>query len=147
MKNGCLLALALAALLLAGCSTDMARAGRERAQLAAVHAAAGKPVSSFAYVAGTLYSWQPLNEREVLVYTRPRQAWLLNVGLCPELPYTVSLGLTAHVGRVSVLRDSVWVARGRYPCRIQKIQPVDVGKLKPVLAPRREGTVTPSSPM
>ncbi|HEX7339641.1 MAG TPA: DUF6491 family protein [Rhodanobacteraceae bacterium] len=135
---------ALAALLLAGCSLAMPRAEREHAYLAAVHAAAGKPVDSFTFVSGSLYSWRPLDENEVLVYTRPRKAWLLNVGLCPELPYTPTIGLTSHVGRVSVMTDSVLVARGHFPCRIQKIQPVDVDQLKQAMAPRKGGTITPA---
>lgn len=121
--------LVLVALLLGGCAFAKANYQHEKAHLAAIHAAAGKPVGSFNDMLTTVYSWEPLNESELLIYTRPHQAWLLNVGLCPQLPYTPTIGLTSHVGQVSVGLDSVLVAHGHFPCTIQKIQPVDVKEL------------------
>ncbi|HET7266501.1 MAG TPA: DUF6491 family protein [Oleiagrimonas sp.] len=134
----------LAVLLLAGCTAFHARYQREQARLSAIHAAAGKPVSSFNYMATTMYSWEPLNEHELLVYTRPNQAWLLNVGLCPQLPYTVAIGLTSHVGQVSTMLDSVLVGGSSFPCTIQKIQPVDVGELKQRMQARKGAKIVPA---
>ncbi len=136
---------ACAALLLAGCAASQARYQQEQARLAAIHAAAGKPVGSFNFFTRTVWSWEPLNEQELIVYTRPNQAWLLNVGLCPQLPYTTSIGLTSHIGQVSTMRDSVLVHGGSFPCTIQKIQPVDVSQLKQQMRQRKGGTIVPES--
>lgn len=143
MKFLRLLSLLVLAMLLGACAANHARAQRDQARLAAVHAAAGKPVGSFNYMMSTLYSWQPLSEHELLIYTRPDKAWLLNVGVCPELPYTPAIGLTSHVGQVSTGLDSVIVNRGNFPCHIQKIQPVDVKLLKQKMAQRPGGKVVP----
>lgn len=122
-----LLVLVLSALLLAACAANQARVQQH---LAAIHAAAGEPVGSFNYMANTLYSWEPLSENELLVYTRPNRAWLLDVGLCPRLPSAFAIGLTSHVGQVSSHLDKVIVQGAMHPCYIQKIRPVDVNRLK-----------------
>ncbi len=137
--------LLLAASLLGGCATYQQSVQRQQARLAAIHAAAGKPVNSFRYDALTMYSWEPLGEHEVLVYTRPDKAWLLNVGLCPRLPYTPSIGITSHTGQVSTLLDSVLTQGGQYPCRIQKIQPVDVAMLRRHMQQHEGAKVVPES--
>lgn len=131
-------------LLLTACAANRAAAQRDQAKLAAVHAAAGEPVGSFNYMASTLYSWEPLSDNELLIYTRPNKAWLLNVGLCPELPYTVAIGLTSHVGQVSSGLDSVIVQGANFPCHIQKIQPVNVDQLKQI-EQRPGGKMVPES--
>lgn len=133
----------LALLLVAGCAANHARYQREQARLAAIHAAAGKPVSSFNYMAMTMYSWEPLSEHELLVYTRPDKAWLLDVGLCPQLPYAVAIGLTSHAGQVGTMLDSVLVGGGSFPCSIQKIRPVDVGELKRKMEARKGAKIVP----
>jgi hypothetical protein len=130
---------------LGGCAANHARAQRDQAHLQAVEAAAGKPVGAFSYVTNTLYSWEPLSRSELLIYTRPNQAWLLNVGLCQELPYTTAIGLTSHVGQVSTLRDSVIVQRALHPCTIQKIQPVDVSQLKHHMSTRGGAKIMPEA--
>lgn len=129
MKRFRFIACILAVLLLAGCAASRAHYQHEQARLAAIHAAAGEPVGSFSYLATSIYSWEPLNEHELLIYTRPRKAWLLNVGVCPQLPYAISIGVTSHVGQVSTGLDKVLVGGNNFPCFIQKIQPVDVNEL------------------
>lgn len=131
-------------LLLAGCATQPASADHDRARLKAIHAAAGDPVSSFSNTVTGLYSWEPLGNSELLIYTRPNRAWLLDLGICPDLPYTPAIGLTTHVGQVSARLDSVIVGRSRIPCRIQSIRPVDVKKLKETMDQRRGGNVVPA---
>lgn len=144
MKRYLAIAAVLATLLLvAGCAANRARYQREQARLAAIHAAAGKPVSSFNYMAMTMYSWEPLSEHELLIYTRPNEAWLLDVGLCPQLPYTVAIGLTSHVGQVGTMLDSVLVGGGNFPCTIQRIRPVDVGELKRKMQARDGAKIVP----
>lgn len=139
---GLVLSLVLA---LGGCAANQERAAQDQAHLAAVHAAAGKPVGSFNFFVSTLYSWEPLGQHEVLVYTRPDRAWLLDVGICPELPYALAIGITSHVGQVSSGIDSVVVGNGNFPCYIQKIRPVDVARLKQHSVPRTGGKMMPES--
>lgn len=139
------LAFVLVPALLAGCAASHARYQQEQARVAAIHAAAGKPVGAFNFTARNIWSWEPLSEQELIVYTRPNQAWLLNVGLCPELPYTPTIALTSHVGQVSTMRDSVVVRGGGFPCTIQEIRPVDVAKLLRQAQPRNGGTVVPAA--
>ncbi len=136
--------LAASFLALAGCAATQARAEREQAHAQAVHAAAGDPVGSFRYMAETLYSWEPLGDREVLIYTRPNRAWLLDVGMCPDLPFSQAIGLTSHTGQVSTGLDSVIVHGGNFPCRIQGIRPVDVKKLRQAADQRSGGKVVPA---
>jgi len=144
MKRYLAITVVLAALLtLVGCAANHARYQREQARLAAIHAAAGKPVNSFSYTATSMYSWEPLGEHELLVYTRPNKAWLLDVGLCPQLPYAVAIGLTSHVGQVSSMLDSVLVGGGDYPCSIQRIRPVDVAELKRKMQAREGAKIVP----
>ncbi|HET8553949.1 MAG TPA: DUF6491 family protein [Rhodanobacteraceae bacterium] len=143
MKHLRMLLLLAPVMLLGACAANHARAQRDQAHLAAVHAAAGKPVGSFNYMMSTLYSWEPLSENELLIYTRPDKAWLLNVGLCQELPYTTAIGLTSHVGQVSSGLDSVIVHGGNFPCHIQEIRPVDVKLLKQKMEQRSGGKVVP----
>lgn len=133
-----------ALLLLVGCAANHARYQREQARLTAIHAAAGKPVGSFNYMATTMYSWEPLSEHELLVYTRPNKAWLLDVGLCPQLPYAVAIGLTSHVGQVNTMLDSVLVGGGDFPCAIQQIRPVDVDALKRKMAAHKGAKIVPA---
>lgn len=137
----CVLAIAL----LAGCAASKARYQHEQARLAAIHAAAGKPVGSFNYMVTSMYSWEPLNEHELLIYTRPNKAWLLNVGICPQLPYAISIGITSHVGQVSTGLDKVLVGGGNFPCHIQKIQPVDVDELHKKMEARKGAKVVPET--
>src|SRR5699024_9080771 len=60
MKRYLAITVVLAALLtLVGCAANHARYQREQARLAAIHAAAGKPVNSFSYTATSMYSWEP----------------------------------------------------------------------------------------
>lgn len=123
--------------LLAACAASPAAQQRRAERTADYRAAAGAPVHSFTYI-HSLYSWEPIDERTLVVYTRPKQAWLLTVGPCPDLPYTVSIGLTEHVGQVSSGLDSVWTDRGQFPCHIQQIRPVDMDKVHAAQSERRK---------
>ncbi|AND69944.1 hypothetical protein ATSB10_24900 [Dyella thiooxydans] len=128
-------------------------------------AAAGPAQNSFLFY-NSLWSWEPLGTDRVVVYARPKQAWLLDVPGCIDLPFTNTIGLTSNLHRVSVGFDKVLTGRGGFgidrvqagrsgiPCTITRIRPVDVTKLKqaeverrPVEEkPRDSATVQPSKP-
>jgi hypothetical protein len=124
---------ACAALLGACSSVPYARRVAQRQ--AAYAAAAGAPVHRFHFF--TLYSWEPLGERQVVVYARPNQAWLLDVPGCVDLPFTNAIGLTSNIHQVSVGFDKVITGRRNFPCTITRIRPVDVKKLKQAEVQRR----------
>lgn len=128
-----LVALSLA-LLLVGCAGN---AARQQQAADDYRAAAGPPVKSF-FFNGTFYSWQPLDDHSLVVYTRPNKAWLLDVGSCPELPFTMSIGLSSSVDRVSVGFDKVLTGRGDFPCYITAIHPIDMDKVHAAQVKRRQ---------
>jgi len=81
------IALALvAAVLAAGCSS-VPLAQRQ----AAYAAAAGAPVNSFRFFT-PLWSWEALGPDQVVIYTKPKEAWLLDVPGCTDLPFTTRSG-------------------------------------------------------
>lgn len=129
---------------LAGCATSPTQVSPSR--LAAVHAAAGKPVGSFS-VSPTLgstaiYAWQSLSNDELLVYTRPREAWLLDLTPCPRLFRTPWFTLTSFMGQVDGF-SRVRVLRSEIPCQVQQIRPVDVSRLDGKMAHRPGALLVP----
>ena len=108
----------------------------------AYQSAAGAPVTSFRFFA-PLWSWEPLGSDQVVVYTRPKEAWLLDVPGCTELPFANVIGLTSNLDQVSVHFDKVLTGRGFVPCTIQQIRPVDVARLKSVEQAQRQITTQP----
>lgn len=114
-------------LLCAGCSS-VPYAQRMSERQAAYAAAAGAPVRSFNFF--SLYSWEPLSDTELAVYTQPNKAWLLDLGGCQELLFVNSIGLTSNVNQVMVGFDKVLTGRHNFPCTITQIRPVDVKSLK-----------------
>lgn len=118
--------IALAGMLAACSSVPYAQRASERQ--AAYAAAAGAPVRSFSFF--SLYSWEPLGDTQLAVYTRPNQAWLLDLGGCQDLNFVNSIGLTSSVNQVMVGFDKVLTGRHNFPCTITRIRPVDVKSLK-----------------
>lgn len=119
--------LALAGLLVA-CST-VPNAQRQQQRQAAYAAAAGAPVPHFSFV--TFWSWEPLSDSQLVVYTRPNQAWLLDLDhSCANLQFTNAIGLTSSFGQTWINFDKVLTGRRYLPCRIMRIRPVDVARLK-----------------
>ncbi|KRE85655.1 hypothetical protein ASG75_08780 [Rhodanobacter sp. Soil772] len=114
-------------LLCAGCSS-VPYAQRASERQAAYAAAAGAPVRSFNFF--NLYSWEPLSDTELAVYTQPNKAWLLDLGGCQELLFVNSIGLTSNINQVMVGFDKVLTGRHNFPCTVTRIRPIDVKSLK-----------------
>ncbi|WP_424683053.1 DUF6491 family protein [Frateuria sp. YIM B11624] len=126
----------VAAVLLAGCAS-VPRAERLSQRQAAYAAAAGAPVNSFRFFT-QLWSWEDLGPDQVVVYTKPKEAWLLDVPGCLELPFANAIGLTSNLNQVSINFDKVITGRNNIPCTIQRIRPVDVSRLKAVQQQQRQ---------
>lgn len=121
---------AMVAVALSACSS-VPYAERVSARQAAYAAAAGAPVRSFRFF--ELYSWEPLGNSQLAIYTRPSEAYLVTVmGPCPDLEFTNAIGLTSNLREVQVRFDKVLTGRRDFPCTIGEIRPVDLGKLKAV---------------
>lgn len=115
------------AVLLGACSS-VPYAQRQAQRQAVYASAAGAPVRSFHFY--NLYSWEPLSDTQLAVYTQANRAWLLDVNLCQNLQFANAIGLTSFAGDVSVNFDKVLAGRNFPPCFITQIRPIDVAKLK-----------------
>lgn len=124
-----LLATVAVAAALAGC----ARVGKDytarmQARQQAYAVAAGAPVNSFHYL--SLWSWEPLSDQQLAVYTRSNEAWLLDLdGKCRNLEFTNHIALTSSASEVLVKFDRVLTGPPDPPCFIKQIRPVDIAKL------------------
>lgn len=139
------LAVALALVgLLAACSS-VPYAQRQQQRQAAYLAATGAPVRSFRFFS-PIWSWEPLSDTQLVVYTRPNKAWLLDLdGGCQNLAFTNAIGLTSNLDEVSVNFDKVLTGRSHFPCTITGIRPVDVARLKIEQAKQRKVEAEPRS--
>ncbi|MFC5524478.1 DUF6491 family protein [Rhodanobacter ginsengisoli] len=137
------LGLLAASLGLAACSS-VPYSQRLAERQAAYAAAAGAPVHSFRFY-HSLWSWEPLGRDQLVVYTRPQQAFLLDAGGCLDLDYTNAIGLTSNLGEVSVGFDKVLTGRRNLPCTITQIRPIDVKRLKATQAQQRKIETEPRS--
>ena len=139
MKRLCLL-LALGFALTA-CATIPKQTDAEK--LALYRAQAGEPVKDFRYF-GSINGWNPLGDSALVVWTKPNQAYLLELyGPCSNLGFAPAITLSNTMGQVSARFDSVNVHGGGsshmdIPCRIQTIRPLDVKGLKQAQQELRE---------
>ena len=117
---------------LTACATAGRLSDAEKVELYRAHA--GEPVRDFRYY-GQLNGWTSLGDSALAVWTRPSEAWLLDLGgPCMDLSSAPTIGLTNHMGNVSAKFDSVIVYNTptgfRVPCRIRDIRPLDVKALR-----------------
>jgi len=138
-----MLVAAMLAATLAGCATTVKLSSDERLQLYRSHA--GAPVNSFKYF-GSLNGWTELGDSALAVWTRPNEAWLLNLGgPCMDLSYAPAITVTNMMGQVSARFDRVIVhgsgPMAHVPCRIDSIQPLDVKALRASEKEMREAKI------
>ena len=123
-----ILALALA---LAACASTPSMSDNDKLALYRAHA--GAPVSSIRYL-GRFDSWTDLGDSALAIWTRPSEAWLLELsGPCNGLDFAQAIGLSSQTGMVSARFDHVLVRNGgmpEIPCMIQTIRPLDAKAIK-----------------
>ncbi|RDI98571.1 hypothetical protein DVT68_08560 [Dyella solisilvae] len=123
------LAMVAVAAALAGCT----RVGKDytarlEARQQAYVAAAGAPVDRIHYF--SLWSWEPLADDQLAIYTRSNEAWLVDLdGKCRNLRFTNHIALTSSASEVLVNFDRVLTGPPDPPCFIKQIRPVDLAKL------------------
>lgn len=115
-------------------------------RLAIYRANAGEPVNSFRYF-GRLDGWTSLGDSALAVWTRPNEAWLLELGSrCPELDFAMAITVTNQAGTVYSRFDKVQpLGQGAVsiPCIIQQIRPLDTRAIKADEAELREASAAP----
>jgi hypothetical protein len=131
-------ATAAALIVLAGCAST--RMG-EAEKLAIYRAAAGETVGSFSYL-GRISGWTPIDDSNIAVWTKPREAWLLTFhGRCEDIDFAPVIGLTSQSSRVYAGFDKVLVHSPgsiQMPCRIREIRELDTTKVKAAEKAARE---------
>ncbi|ALN65070.1 hypothetical protein GLA29479_4230 [Lysobacter antibioticus] len=138
---------ALALLLLSACASNPKMDDAQRLALYRAHAAA--PVDSFQYF-GRIDGWTPLGDSALAVWTKPNQAYLLELqGRCPDLDFASAISVSNQMGRVHSRFDKVTVL-GRQsikmPCFIGRILPLDVKAIKQAQRDMREAGTMPEDP-
>jgi uncharacterized protein DUF6491 len=124
-----LLVLALAA---SACATGKMS---DTEKLAFYRSHAQAPVASFRYL-NRIDGWTPLGNSAVAIWTRPNEAYLLEVaGPCPDLDFAQAISLTSQSGIVYTRFDKIIPRSGMgaqppIPCPIHEIRPLDVKALK-----------------
>jgi len=118
-------------LALAGCATT-GLTSADRLELYRAHA--GPPQKDM-QIFGTLNGWTELGDSALAVWTRPSEAYLLELaGPCTDLSSAPAIGLTSRMGRVSAPFDKVLVrdptGGPRVPCFIKTIRKLDVKSLR-----------------
>ncbi len=137
------------AVLTAGCAS-MSSPREPGRDLARYQAVAGAPVDSMSF--WRLDSWEPLDDEHLVVWTSPREAYLLKVWPnCDWMVIVPSIGLTSSVHRVYKNIDKVIVPSrlnerfANRQCPISEIRPIDVPAYKRALVAER--AAQPSSGM
>ncbi len=119
---------------------------RDADRLALYRANAGASVDNFQYF-GRLDGWTPLGETAVAIWTRPSEAYLLELdGTCQDLDFANAITGTNQFGRVYRRFDKVVVlGRGtsQIPCWIRDIRPIDVKALKQAEKDKRAADAVP----
>ncbi|MBL8264125.1 MAG: hypothetical protein JNM58_17060 [Xanthomonadaceae bacterium] len=113
------------------CATDAAT--READRLALYRSHSGEPVDSIQYL-GSYSGWTPLGQKAFALWTRPSQAYLIDVhSPCIGLDFADSIGIRSFGGRISARFDQVYVrggAGGPSTCQIKEIRPLNVKALR-----------------
>jgi hypothetical protein len=127
---------------IAACSSYPRLTDAERLALYRDHA--GEPVRSFQLVGSRLNGWTSLGDTALAVWTRPNQAYLLELmGPCLDLGTAQAISISNMTSQVSARFDSVTVigglpSIGRIPCRIGSIRPLDVKAVRQAEQARRD---------
>ncbi|MDA3913472.1 DUF6491 family protein [Oleiagrimonas sp.] len=116
---------AVMATCLAGCAS-LAASNLTNARADQYQAAAGKPVSSMYLVDRNFYSWNAINDHQIVAFVTRKKAYLLDLPPCPGLVQSSAISYTSQMNRVSVNFDSITTERGGVPCKIRSIRPINL---------------------
>jgi hypothetical protein len=89
---------------------------------------AGPPLDRITWL-GRFDSWESLGNNQLLIFTTPQDAFLLDVTPpCTDLPFAQHIGLSSTGSTVTVRLDSVIVKKWR--CPIAQIRKVDYQRMR-----------------
>ena len=118
-----LVATIVAATLLAGCASTLARLNGPKLDYSDY---AGEPVKSF-YM-GDFDGWNAVSKDQLVVWSSMNKAYLLSLsGYCPDLEFAHQIAVTSTASYVDKF-EKVIVGRDR--CFIKEIRPIDVKQMK-----------------
>ena len=127
-------AIAVVAMALAACADSPSKPD-PHSTLAQYQQFAGTPIDSMDFI--RLDSWQPVDDQHLVIWTSPREAYLLTVWPnCDWMVITPDIALTSSVHRVYKNIDKVIVPsrlNARFPnqqCPISEIRPIDLPAYK-----------------
>ncbi len=119
------------ALAVSGCASTGAMKDDQRLALYRSHA--GEAVDSIQY-SGSYSGWTPLSDGAFALWTRPSQAWLVELySPCSEIDYADTIGFRDINGRLSARFDQVYVgSHSLIPisCTIKEIRPLDIKAIR-----------------
>ena len=123
MKTSAIVCVTVAAALLTGCASTLAKLNGPKLNYSEY---AGEPVKSF-YMAN-FDGWSAVSKDQLVVWSGMNKAYLLTVtGYCPDLQFANRIGVTSSANTVDRF-EKVIVGRDR--CLIKEIRPLDVKQMK-----------------
>lgn len=143
MKFPTLLMASALAFSLTACATagGIPREQAESQALQAYRDAAGEPVSQFNLVNRSLHSWVSFGTEQLVLYTTPSRAFLVQVTPCPGLDYAQAIRVTDSLGQVQRNFSKVYALDNspisEIGCPITSIQPINMEKFRQLQAPFR----------
>ena len=129
----------LAALAVSGCAINAGLRDDERLALYRSHA--GEPVDSIQYT-GSYNGWTPLSDGAFALWTRPSQAWLVELySPCSDIDFADTIGFRDTHGRLSARFDQVYVGSNSLipiSCTIKAIRQRDIKAIRAAEKSARE---------
>ncbi len=134
-----LLPLTLAALLASGCASTGESKAKEKVDYAPYVSGEVQQISSN-FVSG----WEEAGDNQVVMHLSPNRAYLLTLfGPCFHLDFSHRIAFTSDGSNIRSGIDSIYTDYDRERCRIQRIQSLDMKRLK---ADREKAKQTPATP-
>ncbi len=131
MKRSMSLLTAATLAALAGCASTSNLKDTDRLAIYREHA--GETVKSIQY-SGSYSGWTPLGENALALWTRPSQAYLIELySPCTDLSSTEAIGFKSQNGWISARFDQVYVQSNSLlplPCTIKNIRPLDIKAIR-----------------
>jgi Family of unknown function (DUF6491) len=122
----------LVVMALTACTTGAGLRDEQRLELYSSHA--GAPVDSIRYP-GTYIGWTPLGDSALALWTRPSEAYLLDLtASCNSLNFAHKIAIRSRSGFLTARFDDIYVDDNtgliQVPCRIKSIRPLDVKAIR-----------------
>ena len=122
-----LILLATASLLLSACATDPSQPSRADTRRSQYESVAGEPVDKIRAV--NIYGWTDIDREQLVLWTRPKEAWLLDLyAPCVGLEFTAKIGISNFGNSIYAGSDAIVAWHDR--CRIKTIRPIDYTALR-----------------